>query len=114
LVFPKLRCVVFVHGCFWHQHRCADGHVPKSRKAYWLPKLDRNRKRDRLVRSALRKLGWRTLVIWECETRDAVGLAKRLKTFLGENVRTGTCAHDARAAMIRSKSKSNTATTLGR
>lgn len=68
LVFPKYSAVLFVHGCFWHQHKgCRDGRIPKSRVEYWEPKLKRNAERDRLSKAALRKIGWRVLVVWECE-----------------------------------------------
>jgi DNA mismatch endonuclease (patch repair protein) len=72
LVFPSLRKVIFVHGCFWHQHRCKMGNrVPKSRVRYWKAKLARNRQRDANQRRRLRRLGWHVMTIWECETRPA-------------------------------------------
>jgi len=85
LVFPRLRKVIFVHGCFWHQHRCKRGNrTPSTRRNYWVPKLHRNVARDRMVRARLRRLGWDTLVVWECQTkppkRDA--LQERLDRFL--------------------------------
>ena len=82
LVFTRFRAVIFVHGCFWHQHHCKDGHLPKSRCEYWGPKLSRNRERDRLHKRRLHALGWRTFTIWECETADSERLAVRLHTFL--------------------------------
>jgi DNA mismatch endonuclease (patch repair protein) len=86
LVFASRRKVIFVHGCFWHGHgdpNCVDGRrKPKSNLAYWLPKLARNRERDRQSEAALLALGWRVLVVWECETRDAAALAARLRQFL--------------------------------
>lgn len=81
LVFPKLRCVVLVHGCFWHQHHCSDGRIPASRRSYWSAKLQGNQQRDARTRAALRKLGWRILTVWECETTDAERLAIRLSRF---------------------------------
>jgi DNA mismatch endonuclease, patch repair protein len=83
LVFPRSHQVIFVHGCFWHQHRnCIDGRLPKSRKEYWLPKLNRNCIRDKRNRTKLRQLGWHALVVWECQTADAVKLTKVLNKFL--------------------------------
>jgi DNA mismatch endonuclease (patch repair protein) len=59
-----------VHGCFWHQHKCPNGQRrPKSKKDFWKRKLDGNIRRDRRQISALRRLGWDVLVIWECDTR---------------------------------------------
>jgi DNA mismatch endonuclease (patch repair protein) len=85
LVFPSRRKAIFVHGCFWHQHRCyrARGRrLPVINRAYWLAKLRRNRERDR----ALRRLGWRVIVIWECQARPAEvdRLTVRLRRFLDD------------------------------
>ena len=83
LVFPSRRKIILVHGCFWHFHgRCIDGHVPKSRKKYWAPKLLKNKKRDISNRRKLRRLGWSTLVIWECQLRKLALIKKRIKQFL--------------------------------
>jgi DNA mismatch endonuclease (patch repair protein) len=85
LVFPKYSAVIFVHGCFWHQHAepgCLDGRPPKSNQGYWGPKLARNLERDAASRAALQAQGWRVLVIWECETKDAQALAEKIAGFL--------------------------------
>lgn len=80
LVFPKHRTCVFVHGCFWHRHPgCKKASTPKTRRDYWLPKFDRNVERDREKEDALRRLGWRVVTIWECETRDPEELERRLR-----------------------------------
>ena len=84
LVFPGRKKVIFVHGCFWHQH---EGYrlqsQPRSRHDYWVPKLKRNVERDAQNLAALAELGWEMLVIWECETKDRLALAARLASFLG-------------------------------
>ncbi|MGC2744091.1 MAG: DNA mismatch endonuclease Vsr [Candidatus Angelobacter sp.] len=83
IVFPSRSKVIFVHGCFWHQHaHCIDCHVPKSNSSYWLAKLTANRNRDRRNRARLRRLGWKYEVIWECEAHDTERLARRLLKFL--------------------------------
>lgn len=82
LVFPRLRRVVFVHGCFWHAHECRRSHVPASRQDYWLPKLARNAARDARAKAALIEGGWDVLTVWECECRDLGTLADRLTVFL--------------------------------
>lgn len=85
LVFPSRRKVLFVHGCFWHMHSdCKLARLPKSRLEFWVPKLERNRERDRDVREQLIKLGWKVMVVWECELRDKADLVKRIRTFLDE------------------------------
>ena len=84
LVFPSKRKVVFVHGCFWHQHgSCIDGRAPKSNTNYWLPKLTNNKKRDGENRSWLERLGWKSLVIWDCQTGDGKRLKQQIRAFLG-------------------------------
>lgn len=71
LVFPKYRLALFVHGCYWHRHAgCKYAYMPKSRVAFWRKKFSENVARDKRNEEELRKLGWRVLVIWECETRD--------------------------------------------
>jgi DNA mismatch endonuclease (patch repair protein) len=85
LAFIGKRKVIFVHGCFWHQHQdpaCKIARLPKSRPDYWLPKLERNRSRDEQHLSALREGGWESLLIWECEVKDEDVLAKRIRRFL--------------------------------
>lgn len=70
IVLPKHSTVVLVQGCFWHQHSCKLGKAPKSNRRYWLPKLKRNRQRDARNIRELRKLGWRVIIVWECEVMD--------------------------------------------
>src|SRR5690349_12205489 len=70
LAFPRRRSVVFVHGCFWHGHDCRKGRsTPKTNEAFWTAKLARNVARDAEQRAQLQSLGWRTLILWECEVR---------------------------------------------
>jgi DNA mismatch endonuclease (patch repair protein) len=77
------RKVIFVHGCFWHQHpRCPKATKPKTRPQYWLPKLKRNRQRDKEAERELKKLGWSVLVIWECEFRKSNSVRNKLIEFL--------------------------------
>jgi DNA mismatch endonuclease (patch repair protein) len=83
LVFASRRRIIFVHGCFWHGHQCKGGwHAPSVNTEFWALKIARNRQRDKVVAAALEGLGWRLLVIRECETKDREALAERLKAFL--------------------------------
>lgn len=82
LVFVSQRKVVFIHGCFWHSHGCNLTRLPTSNLGYWVPKLKRNRDRDKKTLKALTAEGWRHLVIWECEIRRGQELQRRLKNFL--------------------------------
>jgi DNA mismatch endonuclease, patch repair protein len=84
-VFPSRRKVILVHGCFWHRHDCALGRkTPRARPEYWLPKLARNHARDELNLKRIEAMGWKALVIWECELRKELqsGLGSRLSDFL--------------------------------
>jgi len=71
IVLPKHRCVIFVHGCFWHHHKhCKRSKLPTTRRAFWAKKIGDNVKRDQRQANDLRMDGWRVLMIWECELRD--------------------------------------------
>jgi DNA mismatch endonuclease, patch repair protein len=84
LVFGPRRKVIFVHGCFWHQHTsCREGRLPGSNAEYWQPKLARNVRRDAENLASLEASGWHTLVIWECEMKSPEALKRRLRKFLG-------------------------------
>lgn len=69
LVFPRLRTVIFVHGCFWHRHECNYFKWPRSNPEFWRNKLEGNVLRDIKNKKALQRLGWRVLTVWECELR---------------------------------------------
>jgi DNA mismatch endonuclease, patch repair protein len=79
IVLPRLRTVIFVHGCFWHCHRCKYGSAtPATRADFWAAKRAGNVARDRRNRSALRRAGWRVFVLWECEVRTAAAAQARV------------------------------------
>ena len=85
LVFPGRRKVIFVHGCFWHQHAdpaCKISRRPQSNQHYWSPKLERNVARDAEHQARLAELGWDVLVIWECDVETGGGIADRIRKFL--------------------------------
>lgn len=87
LVFGGQRKVIFVHGCFWHQHPgCRGARAPSSRTIYWGPKLAGNVKRDQLNRRLLRRAGWSVLIVWECELRSLSKLERRISRFLAHPV----------------------------
>lgn len=87
LVLDHQRKAIFVHGCFWHQHRnhfCWRSRVPRTRRHFWIPKLAGNAARDKKVIRNLRRDGWQILVIWECQTivSKRANLKTRLRRFL--------------------------------
>jgi DNA mismatch endonuclease (patch repair protein) len=72
IALPALKTVVFVHGCFWHHHEgCREARVPQSNPSFWEEKFRSNKARDERVQEELRALGWRVVVIWECEAKGA-------------------------------------------
>ena len=84
IVFVSRRLAIFVHGCFWHGHDCPAGaRVPKTNRAFWTAKITRNRARDAHAQAALKAMGWRALVLWECELRDGAAFKARLRAFVG-------------------------------
>ena len=83
IVRRQRRQAILVHGCFWHQHSgCRLAKRPSARPEYWLPKLARNQERDQASIRALNALGWKTLVVWECELADVQVLRAKLQNFL--------------------------------
>ena len=82
LVFPRHRKVIFVHGCFWHQHDCARAKRPSTNERFWNSKLDANVERDKRNLDALEHAHWDVLVVWECETKELELLSERLDEFL--------------------------------
>ncbi|WP_081032920.1 very short patch repair endonuclease [Pseudomonas coronafaciens] len=80
VVLPRFRTVIFVHGCFWHRHPdCRYTTTPKTRLEYWLPKFAANIERDLRKEAQLQALGWRVLLVWECETKQREELTQRLR-----------------------------------
>jgi len=79
IVLPRFKAVVFVHGCFWRQHPgCHKSKPPATRRDFWLPKLARTVERDRENAAELAEQGWRPIIVWECELKDAASLVARL------------------------------------
>lgn len=72
IVLPKYKTAIFVHGCFWHYHAdCREGRIPNTNSKFWQDKLSKNISRDVMHQQKLRELGWRVLVVWECELESA-------------------------------------------
>lgn len=91
IVMKRHRTIVFVHGCFWHAHRCKHGRrLPKSRTDFWASKRAANQSRDRRTVAKLRRDGWRVIIIWECQTKKMPALRERLVRLLGHLVRAGS------------------------
>ena len=82
IVFPSRKKAIFLNGCFWHGHDCRPKVRPASNRDYWEPKIEGNKVRDAQNLTALVALGWRVLVLWECQTRDDAKLLNTLQTFL--------------------------------
>ncbi|WP_282163703.1 very short patch repair endonuclease [Turicimonas muris] len=70
IVLPKYKTIIFINGCFWHGHEnCKRANIPKSNSSYWLPKILRNKERDKLNMEKLRNAGWKVLTVWECSLK---------------------------------------------
>jgi|SRR5215216_3745589 len=83
LVLVRHRKIIDVHGCFFHMHACRYGRVvPATNAEFWLSKRLSNVSRDKRNLRWLRKAGWKVIIVWECETRNATDLAKKLEKFL--------------------------------
>lgn len=83
IVFPKRRKAIFVHGCFWHYHpKCRLGSLPKSNLEFWKPKLEGNRKRDERNIRTLRRMGWKVLIVWQCNLKTPKRCLERVERFL--------------------------------
>ena len=79
IVYGPRKLVIFVHGCFWHGHNCARGaRMPKANAEYWRAKIARNRERDAKTLASYATMGWRALVVHECELKDKAFLSARL------------------------------------
>jgi len=103
IVLPRHHVAILVHGCFWHSHRCSRGQRPRSNGRFWKAKLDENVRRDASTVRALRRLGWKVLIVWECETADSDKLGRKLTAWLrrkhaGERI--GRTACDDRATCV--------------
>jgi DNA mismatch endonuclease (patch repair protein) len=83
ILLPKHKTAIFVHGCFWHRHRgCKNCTTPTNRREWWVAKLEGNVSRDKVHERALRKIGWRTLVVWECQAENPKTLQPLLTKFI--------------------------------
>jgi len=83
VAFLGRKQAIFLHGCFWHRHDCPLGNrLPRSRTEFWIEKFENNIRRDAIVAGELEAVGWRSLVIWECELSSPLLVASRVKGFL--------------------------------
>jgi DNA mismatch endonuclease (patch repair protein) len=84
LIFPRRRLAVFVHGCFWHRHEgCKRATMPATRADFWADKFAKTVERDARQIAHLEQDGWRVMVVWECELKEAETLKGRLRNFQG-------------------------------
>ena len=79
IVLPKYKTAIFVHGCFWHRHEnCKYASHPKTRKEFWENKFKSNVKRDLEIQEKIKNIGWKSVVIWECETKNIENLRDKI------------------------------------
>ncbi len=83
LVLRQHNKIIFIHGCYWHRHgKCRRLTIPESNAEFWQRKFQQNIERDQRIAKQLADLGWKVLVVWECETKDEESLKRKLKRFL--------------------------------
>lgn len=98
IVLSRLKTVVFIHGCFWHRHKgCRDNSNPATNSEFWQAKFQRNVARDKRNASALRRLGWKVITVWECELKKPSKLESRLRRLLPAEA--GNCEFSKRVPM---------------
>lgn len=87
IIFRRRKKIIFINGCFWHGHTCKHGQrQPKSNVEYWSRKIKLNKERDKGNLKKIREIGWRAIVIWECEIKDHNKLKIKLKNFLNNGI----------------------------
>ena len=83
ILLPKYSTAIFIHGCFWHRHPgCKYAYTPKSRENFWAEKFRKNVERHEKISKELGRLGWRVLIIWECEVSELPALGQKIESFL--------------------------------
>jgi len=88
MIFSSRKKVIFIHGCFWHQHidgNCNITRIPKSNLDFWIPKLERTKNRDRENLEKLKEMGWDHLIIWECQIKDKEIIRESVIDFLSKS-----------------------------
>jgi len=86
ITLAKYKTVIWVNGCFWHFHKnCSNGHIPKTNTEFWNTKIARNVERDKENKLKLKKLGWKVIIIWECELKDESKLINKLSRIKAHN-----------------------------
>lgn len=84
IVLPKYKTVIFVNGCFWHGHNCPAGKLPETRKEFWGNKISGNIERDKKEQEQLKQLGWKVIVIWQCELKNSTLRYERFERLKSE------------------------------
>lgn len=83
-VVSSVKMVIFVHGCFWHNHsNCKRANLPKTNRRFWKIKIESNKRRDKRIARLLRKQGWHVITIWQCSLRDPDKVLNRMKRMFG-------------------------------
>jgi DNA mismatch endonuclease (patch repair protein) len=83
IVLPKFKTAILIHGCFWHHHpNCKFSALPSSNTEFWANKIQRNVKRDRLVREKLKESGWQVITVWQCRLRNRESFERTMRRLI--------------------------------
>jgi len=88
ILLPKYKTAIFVHGCFWHGHNCPAGKLPETRKDFWKKKINDTKTRDKRNINELKDLGWKVIIVWECEIKSQKVKEIRFKELINEIIKT--------------------------
>ena len=82
IVLPKFNTIIFIHGCFWHGHSCKRGNLPDTNREFWENKINDTKKRDVRNKRELEMLGWKVIIIWQCEISSKLKFESRMKNLI--------------------------------
>ena len=82
IVLPKYKSIIFIHGCFWHGHSCKRGNLPETNREFWVNKISNTKKRDVRNKRELETLGWKVIIIWQCEISSKLKFESKMKNVI--------------------------------
>lgn len=84
IVLPKYKTIIFIHGCFWHCHDCNAAKLPNTNREFWENKISANQIRDQKQQNELKNIGWKVIIVWQCELSSKPVFEKKMKLLIHE------------------------------